>query len=339
MLSADRRRLAGHHLERHIDARDVLIPGVLRVTVMAKCLFCREDGSSREHVVPEGIGGRKSIDRVCKPCNSDFGTRVDAKLVDHPFIDFERARLGIAGKSDVPQPLAHGTLASDPKVRVKNVVSEKAGAPKIQTGVVRSINTAGEEVVRVVGGTEEEVLKAANKRLTRAGHAPLTLDDLRKHARVTTDRPEIAIDVQASLVSFRPALVKIAYEVAWMALGDVYLDDAVGENVRAALRDRDAKPEDLGARLGAKFAILANPLVPFFQPGPDVHTIALFAANGQMYAWVRIFSVFETVLPIAAMVRAGAQKIITVDPVAGTWTEEPFDDALFGAAKAAVFGE
>ncbi|MEO8378167.1 MAG: hypothetical protein ABI779_00760 [Acidobacteriota bacterium] len=255
-------------------------------------------------------------------------------------IDFERARLGIAGKSDVPQPLAHGTLANDPKVRVKNVVSEKRSAPEIQTGVVRSINTAGEEVVRVVGGTEEEVLKAANKRLTRAGHAPLTLDDLRKHAKVTTDRPEIVIDVQASLVSFRPALVKIAYEVAWMALADAYLDDAVGENVRAALRDRDAKPEDLGARLGAKFAILANPpLMPFFQPGPDVHTIALFAANGQMYAWVRIFSVFETVLPIAVMVPAGAQKVITVDPVAGTWTEVPFDDALFGAAKAPVFGE
>lgn len=114
-----------------------------------------------------------------------------------------------------------------------------------------------------------------------------------------------------------------------MALGDAYLDDAVGENVRAALRDRDAKTEDLGARLGARFAILADPpLVPFFRPGPDVHTIALFAGNGQLYTWVRIFSVFETVLPVAAMVRAAAQKIITVDPVAGTWTEEPFEDAM-----------
>lgn len=308
---------------------------------MAKCIFCREDGSSAEHVVPEGIGGRKVIERVCKPCNSDFGTRVDAKLINHPFIALERARLGIAGKSVVPQPLAHGSLADDPDVRVLNFVPEdESGGPEIQTGVTRSTNAAGEEVVRVFGGSEDDVLKAANKVLTRAGHAPLTLEVLRQHVTKTADRPVIAVEIRASTVSFRAALVKIAYEVAWMALGDAYLDDPIGENVRAALRDLNAKPEDLPARLGARFDISPEqPLVRFLRPGGDVHTIALFVANGQLHAWVRIFCVFEALLPIAAATRRDVEKVITVDPAAGTWTEEPFEEALFSAAKETFFGE
>ena len=296
---------------------------------METCIFCREIGSSLEHVIAEGIGGRKTIDRVCTPCNSDFGTRIDAKLVDHPLVVFERARLGIAGKSDVPQPLASGYLADDPVVRVLNVVSADGTVPEIQTGRVKSKNAAGEDVVRVFGGNENDVLRAVNKVLTRAGDDPLTLEELRRYAKVTDERPEIAVEIRMSTVSFRPALVKIAYEVAWMALGDAYLSDLIGEAVRAALRDKEMKPEELGMRLTAKFAILPETaLVPFFRPSSDGHSIALFAANGKLHAWVRIFGVLEALLPIATTTPVGASKLITVDPVAGTWTEESFDDAL-----------
>lgn len=296
---------------------------------MAICIFCRGDGTSLEHVVAHGIGGRKTIDRMCKPCNSDFGTRIDGPLVNHKLIEYERARLGIAGKSEVPQPLAAGRLADDPDVRVHNVVSNDGTAPQVQTGVIRSRNAAGEEVIRVVGGNEEEVLEAANKVLRRDGHDPITLETLRAHAKVTKERPWVAIDIRANTVSFRPGLVKIAYEVAWMALGDAYLDDPIGENVRAALRDKSLKPEELDTRLNATFALLPEqPLVSFFQPSPDMHTIALFVQDGKLNAWVRIFRVFEAVLPIAATARRDVEKVITVDPVAGTWTEEPFDDAL-----------
>jgi HNH endonuclease len=296
---------------------------------MAICIFCRGDGSSLEHVVAHGIGGRKTIDRMCKPCNSDFGARIDAKLVNHPLVQFERARLGIAGKSEVPQPLVSGRLADDPDVRVHNVVSDDRTGPQIQTGVIRSTNAAGQEVIRVVGASEEEVLEAANKVLKRDGHEPITLETLRAHAKATNDRPWIAVDIRASTVSFRPALVKIAYEVAWMALGEMYLDDPIGENVRTVLRDTSVKPEDLGTRLNATFAMLPEqPLVPFFQPSADVHTIALFVQERQLYAWVRIFRAFEAILPIAETPRRDVEKVITVDPVAGTWIEEPYEEAL-----------
>lgn len=296
---------------------------------MAICIFCRKEGSSLEHVIPEGIGGRKTIDRVCKPCNSDFGTRVDGPLINHALIEIVRARLGIAGKTDVPQPLAAGHLADDPDVRVLNVVADDGTAPQIQTRAFRSTNAAGEEAIRVVGSNEDEVLAATNKILTRAGLAPITRETLRAHAKVTSERPWIAIDVRANTVSFYAALVKIAFEVAWMTLGDAYLDDPIGENVRAALRDNSIEPTELASRLHATFALLPKqPLRPAFRPHDDVHTIALFIQDGKLYAWVRIFQVFEAVLPIAAAATANVEKVITVDPVEGTWTEEPYQDAL-----------
>jgi len=296
---------------------------------MAICIFCRKEGSSLEHVIPEGIGGRKTIDRVCKPCNSDFGTRVDGPLINHKLIEIVRARLGIVGKSDVPQPLAAGHLADDPEVRVLNVVSENGSAPAIQTRAFRSRNDAGEEAVRVVGSSEDEVLEATNKILVRAGQKPITLETLRAHARVADERPWIAIEFRASTLSFYAALVKIAYEVAWMALGDAYLDDPIGENARSVLRDKTVEPTELSARLDATFALLPErPMLPFFQPRDDEHTIALFAQDAKLHAWVRIFQVFEAVLPIAARAAADVEKVITVDPVAGTWEEQPYEDAL-----------
>lgn len=78
---------------------------------MGTYIFCRGRGTSLEDVVPEAIGGTKTIEKVCRACNSDFGTRIDAKLVDHPAVQMQQARLGINGKSGVPQPLGQRRLA------------------------------------------------------------------------------------------------------------------------------------------------------------------------------------------------------------------------------------
>ena len=50
------------------------------------CAFCREaltnSNSSKEHVIPNAIGGRKTVSNfICTDCNSSTGTRWDNKLV------------------------------------------------------------------------------------------------------------------------------------------------------------------------------------------------------------------------------------------------------------------
>lgn len=46
------------------------------------CIICDDDKpKSREHIIPENIGGSVIIDSVCKCCNSKFGSEVDNKLI------------------------------------------------------------------------------------------------------------------------------------------------------------------------------------------------------------------------------------------------------------------
>jgi hypothetical protein len=48
-----------------------------------RCIFClNERPGSKEHVFALAIGGRLTTDRVCEPCNSTLGSRVDAALSD-----------------------------------------------------------------------------------------------------------------------------------------------------------------------------------------------------------------------------------------------------------------
>lgn len=56
-----------------------------------RCIICREetDSFSDEHVIPDTLGGYYHIYTVCKDCNSDLGSDVDSKLVNHRFADFQ----------------------------------------------------------------------------------------------------------------------------------------------------------------------------------------------------------------------------------------------------------
>ena len=85
---------------------------------MKECIICRTkketDKFNDEHVIPDSLGGYYHIDTVCIDCNSNLGTRVDSKLVNHKFADFQRYILGIKGKSGgIPNPFSGTHSFSD----------------------------------------------------------------------------------------------------------------------------------------------------------------------------------------------------------------------------------
>ena len=54
---------------------------------MAKCIICETelsgDSASREHIIPEKLGGRRTCRTVlCRRCNNETGTQWDAKLIE-----------------------------------------------------------------------------------------------------------------------------------------------------------------------------------------------------------------------------------------------------------------
>src|SRR5260221_9747795 len=105
----------------------------MSASVLQRCIFCLEERpGSEEHVFPSAIGGRLTTDRVCRPCNSTLGSRVDAALSDSFIIRSRRARLGLAGNSGTP-PAIHemllgvAKLAKHPERRVKITFNNATG--------------------------------------------------------------------------------------------------------------------------------------------------------------------------------------------------------------------
>jgi len=98
-----------------------------------RCIFClHERPPSVEHVFPLAIGGRLTIGRVCKSCNSMLGSRVDAALSDFLPIRQRRAELRLAGNGQVsPLPfdmlLGVLTLAGQPERRVETKYAPTTG--------------------------------------------------------------------------------------------------------------------------------------------------------------------------------------------------------------------
>jgi hypothetical protein len=55
--------------------------------------------------------------------------------------------------------------------------------------------------------------------------------DLKDKVR-TTEQPSVRHDLKVDLVDYQNAILKIAYEFAWLWLGDTYLDDPIAVKLR-----------------------------------------------------------------------------------------------------------
>jgi hypothetical protein len=65
-----------------LDMSSCVIPGQV-------CIFCRQVGSSEEHVVPKSLGGNCIIRCVCAPCNTGFSL-IDSALAEHSPVAFSK---------------------------------------------------------------------------------------------------------------------------------------------------------------------------------------------------------------------------------------------------------
>ena len=78
---------------------------------MRQCIFCmewkEEKKFNREHIILEALGGKGDKDiclNVCTDCNSSFGTRVDASLLNQNITKYMRYKFKIKGKNGIPNP-------------------------------------------------------------------------------------------------------------------------------------------------------------------------------------------------------------------------------------------
>lgn len=267
------------------------------------CWFCLDerDGSD-EHIFPWAIGGRLVTRRVCAPCNSELGSRVDSGLTEHLSILLRRAELGLGGNSGrVPDGLttilANAVLASDPTQRVK--VNKRAdGGLDLRLIYSEKMETTAEGAtvkrIRLDKRDAGQIPTIIARARRRNGLAPLSQEELSAAALEATQRvhthnePEVIATVDVDLVGYRRALLKIAYEIGCLWMGDDYLDDPEAGRLRSAIwghLDFDQLADISEAQLGVPedFKLLSA--------DPAEHVAVVVAAGGEVWATVKVFDI------------------------------------------------
>jgi HNH endonuclease len=223
-----------------------------------RCIFCRlERAPSLEHILPLAIGGTVTTERVCEECNSTLGSRVDAALCDFFPIRMRRAKLRLAGNSGSPPAwyemfLGDASLVGAAANRVQTTFDEASG--KLDTrqlyhaaDMIASDGTRFRQIT-IDERDKNQIPTIIQRERRRHGLRPLTEDELTAAAAdysiVTVDKPVVRLDLKFSFAYLRHAMIKIAYELAFLWFGEDYLSDPLAEELRAAILSPDVASTD-----------------------------------------------------------------------------------------------
>lgn len=214
------------------------------------CIFClNERAPSEEHIFPAAIGGALVIDRVCLPCNNWLGTHVDALLTDHALILLKRAQLGMRdSKGNIIDPWKKvfklGTMANDSEQKVKLITDSETGqlVPKLiyKRSILNASDNGRPHTVQITIDARQanELGKIIQRERKRDGMPPLSDEALQTQVETVKSnsdciaKPEIRFSPEIDIQNYFRAIYKIAYELAWLWLGDEYLYDPIAIQLR-----------------------------------------------------------------------------------------------------------
>jgi hypothetical protein len=278
------------------------------------CIFClTEKPPGNEHVFPLAIGGTLRTDRICNsgstgipPCNSTLGTVADAPLTNHLLIALRRW-LNLPGNSGkVPDAvrmlLGEGVLASDPSQKIRLIENPKSGKIEPQISYSRREKTlpgGGKELQITIdaSGGAPELRKILDRERKRAGLEPLS--DAEANAFVeeclqnisTMNQPEVLYQFTFDTFDFQRGLFKIAYELAFLWLGERYLHDPTAATLRQVILGK-IKPAEAGIRATIVFGGDFEPL-KFWAEENDCHVAYSAVVNGTVAISLKVFDTFS----------------------------------------------
>ena len=215
-----------------------------------RCIFCLEEREAAiEHVFPDAIGGVLTIDRVCKACNDWLGGNIDVLLTEHIVVQTKRNQLNLASRSG-RTPTWHdmfgvAKMANDPEQRVKIVQDAQTGQikPVLLHKEVRTTDESGNVRISVNIDADKsgEIQKIIQRTRKREGLSALSDAELREQAEAATasirtiNQPELIFTPKIDVRDYQRAICKIVYELAFLWLGDAYLDDPVAKKLRKVI--------------------------------------------------------------------------------------------------------
>ncbi len=278
-----------------------------------RCIFClKERPGSEEHVFPLAIGGSLITDRVCEPCNSTLGSRVDAALSDNFAIRIRRGQLGLAGNSrtapgqfEILTGVAQ--LADGSGKRIHASLNEATGKLDLRAlHHATDIDLPDGRKIRQITIDErdiDQIPTIIQRERKRHGLPPLSQEDIAvevekaKQTLTSHENPEITKTFSVNYQYLRHAMMKIAYELAFLWLGESYLDDPMAAQLREAVCKADfASTDEIPGYVGEASGCSAFP--PWIS-SPTEH-LAVTSTDGKaILLAVRVFDIYAAVIPVS----------------------------------------
>ncbi len=286
---------------------------------------------SREHVVPDAIGGADaySVD-CCRDANSALGTRVDAPLVNSDFLRALRVQHGIESRTGAAKWELRGTeVESGTPV---NLTISEGPVPTVHYPKPVTMSDDGKSGTFIVtpAGRDEFVRRFVENHARKGKRVEIVSE---------TRRPvgPSKFEVVAEMRPIARGLLKIAYLAAFEYLGDAFLDDDLNANWRAAVLTDD--PVETTRLLGEAFNAqgLIDSLLPALLPHEHATVVANLQVSGPTVA-VTLFgkSPYSLVVSEAAMsnlgLAEGEGQIVICDSKARTVRRLSFLDHLSSEA-------
>lgn len=198
---------------------------------IVKCIICgRLKERSLEHIIPKALGNEAlKIYDICRDCNSKLGDNVDVYLTNNFFIEMIRQKLRIPGQSGkTPNPFKDGVDENGNLVRVDQDFKPHI-VPK---------STLDGNKLHIVGESKEQVIEMGLKKLKRIKATDSKIQEFlnaTNNAPVHESAPKLSYEVEIDIQKLYLAVLKIAYEYAYLKLGKSYYEDPTAEKIRSIL--------------------------------------------------------------------------------------------------------
>lgn len=136
----------------------------------------------------------------------------------------------------------------------------------------------------------------------RRGLPPLSTEELALKASEFTvnavENPLVQVDISVSFAFLRHAMMKIAYEFAFLWLGENYLDDPLAVELREAILKEDLSSTDsLSGYVG--WAESCD-VFKFWTPHKAHHLAFASVVSGVVFVAARVFDIYAVGIPVSS---------------------------------------
>lgn len=243
------------------------------------CLPISEVAASREHIVPDALGGPNGFALVADVArNSRYGETVDSRLINSTLMGQAAAEAGVMTRSGPATWSVRGYLEADGAA--VQLTGSHAGVDfRFRHPVEVDAAAGGVRAIRGFGSAMDAEIARVRKDLGRKGRDLGILEERQ------TVNPVVRGRFEHNISEALQGLTKIAYLATVWAVGAEFISTKAGARYRSWI---DAEPTTA--------ALEAVGLQPagrslFSEGGPnDQHLISCMAAGDHLVTGVRLFS-------------------------------------------------